>query len=108
MTIFPVNSSGYHLQSNSLALESTGPKDVDASPGPNLQRTFKESNAMADAPFNHTAPDLQANLAALAYEAHRALVLAEVKWPSLADNSAWVLLRKEAYETFCREYEASL
>lgn len=35
-----------------------------------------------------------------AYEAHQALLLTELRWPHLANNPAWQVLRDEAFAQF--------
>ncbi len=40
-----------------------------------------------------------------AFEAHQAMLITELRWPNLADNPAWKILRDEAFaqfnEAFC-------
>ena len=40
-----------------------------------------------------------------AYEVHQALVKAEAADRSLKNNPHWQLLRMDAFEAFCREFE---
>lgn len=40
-----------------------------------------------------------------AFEAHSALIAAEIMRPALRDNPAWVVLRQDAYENFALAFE---
>jgi len=40
-----------------------------------------------------------------AWEAHRAMVLAEIRQPALKDNATWTVLRETAMTDFLRAFE---
>lgn len=42
-----------------------------------------------------------------AWEAHKALIKAEVACPALADNPVWLCLRMDAYEAFVCAFEVA-
>lgn len=46
-----------------------------------------------------TAPS-RARQAEAAFEAHQAMLLTEIRFPSLASNPAWQILRDDAYAQF--------
>lgn len=43
-----------------------------------------------------------------AFEAHRALMLMEVRSPQLAENPAWTVLRQEAFAQFAMAFDRFL
>lgn len=40
-----------------------------------------------------------------AFDAHRAILMAEIAQPELRENIFWKILKREAYVNFCKELE---
>jgi len=52
-----------------------------------------------------TKPETEETRAHEAWEAHQAMVKAEIRQPSLKDNPAWVTLRETAMAVFLSAFE---